>query len=982
MGRSWVGRPFAEVGASTVLVIALLSQAGTVQATREPRTGGQGVGSSDQTTHQAAVSGHTTRLVASAHAAQPRGSGARSTDLRTLFDKPPRKPAFGAAKVNQTLDQLEAAHVALEAAAQTKVNASPHASPPLTPVLATDSGRPAAALPIAVAGEAHLGSGGDEPPNSSVAAGPDDVLQVTNQTIQVANRSGLPLGSAALIDFFNLHPNGAPNTTFQSAPRVHFDTAHQRWIATEVAWDCGTDVFLNDTAKFGHGYLDYAISDTSDPLGSWTDSYYFWNDFLPDQPSSGASSDKLALASNLFAMGPGGAPSNPGCASGPFSEENFILMDWAQLGPHYSVAKLSFFDGGDDSQDALKVASGDTDPSPALRLIGSANGTFAGDTPGDVILIGITGSVAHNTLSFAGFNATLDGVVASFEVPPDPHQLGGSGLLTSVIDGGPDSVTYRGGGLTLSSTYPCQPDGDTQIRDCMRVLFLSDPDVTADPGEIGDTLLAADGFDISFGAVATLGDGSLVAVYTESSTTSDPTSYERHNLISDTWLQWSAQHLLTASAHGYAGTRWGSYLGIAADPQDANAAWVGDPYVIASGDWSTSLHEVSLDEGSGYFPISPVRVLSSRDGIGLTGAFSSNTPRTFAVAGIGGVPLNADAITGNLTVTGQTAAGYVSLTPDETANPASSTLNFPLGDNRANNATIALSPGGSLSAVYKAAAGEHVNLILDVTGYFLRGSGQHYFTMTPTRILDSRLGLGAATFHANVAQAFEVHGIAGIPAEATAITANLTVTSQTKSGYVSLTPTPDDNPTTSTINFPVGDTRANGLTIPIGPDGTVAAVYKASTGTANLILDVTGYYSAGSGGPAPGSPPLLFHALSPGRQIDTRQPLGGGDTGNAISGAQGIEPRNVGIGTHFGVPPTAMAITGNLTVTGQTGAGFVTLSPDANAAPSTSTINFPLGDTRANGVTVPLDSGSLSLVYRPTAGKTVQIILDITGYFQ
>ncbi|MBI2776449.1 MAG: hypothetical protein HYX57_04160, partial [Chloroflexi bacterium] len=47
----------------------------------------------------------------------------------------------------------------------------------------------------------------------------------------------------------------------------------------------------------------------------------------------------------------------------------------------------------------------------------------------------------------------------------------------------------------------------------------------------------------------------------------------------------------------------------------------------------------------------------------------------------------------------------------------------------------------------------------------------------------------------------------------------------------------------STLNFPAGDTRATGVTVTLGPDGSLAAVYKAASGaTVQLIFDVTGYY--------------------------------------------------------------------------------------------------------------------------------------------
>ncbi|HZL32849.1 MAG TPA: hypothetical protein VFC81_02595, partial [Verrucomicrobiae bacterium] len=205
--------------------------------------------------------------------------------------------------------------------------------------------------------------------------------------------------------------------------------------------------------------------------------------------------------------------------------------------------------------------------------------------------------------------------------------------------------------------------------------------------------------------------------------------------------------------------------------------------------------------------------------------------------------------------------------------------------------------------------------------------------------------------------------------------ANLTVTGQTKAGYVSLTPATDNNPGTSTLNFPVGDNRANGLTIPLAGDGTLAAVYKAASGTANLILDVTGYYSNAGGG-------LLFHPLNPGRRVDTRLAVGVGGLGNGLTGAQGTTPRSVGVEDHFGVPVGAAAITGNLTITAQTGAGYVSVTDALVAHPGTSTINFPLGDTRANGITAPLGSGDLWFVYQVLVGKHVHLILDITGYFE
>ncbi|HEY7451195.1 MAG TPA: glycosyl hydrolase family 18 protein [Candidatus Limnocylindria bacterium] len=146
------------------------------------------------------------------------------------------------------------------------------------------------------------------------------------------------------------------------------------------------------------------------------------------------------------------------------------------------------------------------------------------------------------------------------------------------------------------------------------------------------------------------------------------------------------------------------------DPSVRDAA--GNPVGPAGFTFSTA-------PAATYVPLNPSRILDTRVGTGLAGPFSANTPRTFQVTGQGGVPTSAVAVTGTLTVTGQSRAGYLYLGPTPLANPPSSTMNFPLGDTRATAVTVALGPGGTLSATYLAPAGSTTGLIFDVTGYFV-----------------------------------------------------------------------------------------------------------------------------------------------------------------------------------------------------------------------------------------------------------------------
>ena len=117
-----------------------------------------------------------------------------------------------------------------------------------------------------------------------------------------------------------------------------------------------------------------------------------------------------------------------------------------------------------------------------------------------------------------------------------------------------------------------------------------------------------------------------------------------------------------------------------------------------------------------YRPLLPARIVDSRSSLGLS-KLSAKVSKSFTVCGKGGVAANAMGVTGNLTVTGQTAAGYLYLSPTQDNAPATSTLNFPLGDVRANGVSSYL-PGSSLWVYYGASAGNTTDVVFDVTGWY------------------------------------------------------------------------------------------------------------------------------------------------------------------------------------------------------------------------------------------------------------------------
>ena len=372
-----------------------------------------------------------------------------------------------------------------------------------------------------------------------------------------------------------------------------------------------------------------------------------------------------------------------------------------------------------------------------------------------------------------------------------------------------------------------------------------------------------------------------------------------------------------------------------------------------------------------YYPLPPVRVLDTRKAVGLSGAFASGKTRSLAFAGVNGVPSNAIAVTGNLTVTQATVAGYVRF-GSSTAG-TSSTINFKAGDTKANGVTLGLAADGSLSGLYYTSSGKgSVHLIFDLTGYFVRdANGSTFVPVTPTRIVDTRIMKGiSAPLTSNKVATFSVAGLAGVPSNAIAVAGNATVTGQTGAGYVTVAPTiaAGGPPTSSTLNFPIGDNRANNVVVQLS-GGTLQVEYVGKSKTSvQLIFDVTGYFIPGLSG-------ATFVPVAPGRVVDSRITLG--FKGPLKSGASAP----FAVSGQVSVHPVAVAVVGNLTVTGQTSKGWLAAAP--GPVTSTSTLNFPIGDNRANGFVGLLGPGGiLTVTFGGSRGATTQVVVDILGYYR
>jgi hypothetical protein len=119
------------------------------------------------------------------------------------------------------------------------------------------------------------------------------------------------------------------------------------------------------------------------------------------------------------------------------------------------------------------------------------------------------------------------------------------------------------------------------------------------------------------------------------------------------------------------------------------------------------------------------------------------------------------------------------------------------------------------------------------------------FTVAPCRVLDTRDPAGpygGPALGAGQSRAFTLAGRCGIPASARAVTLNLTVTGPTAAGNLRLYPADQALPSTSTLNYSSGQTRANNAIVGLSPSGALAVRSAQAAGTVHVILDVTGYF--------------------------------------------------------------------------------------------------------------------------------------------
>ena len=164
-----------------------------------------------------------------------------------------------------------------------------------------------------------------------------------------------------------------------------------------------------------------------------------------------------------------------------------------------------------------------------------------------------------------------------------------------------------------------------------------------------------------------------------------------------------------------------------------------------SGSRQYSLTINPAGNGLQFYPLpAPVRLLETRTGFSgcVTPGNPINQNGTFTLPVQGactGIPANAAAVTGNITVV-PSAGGFLTLFPSSAAQPTVANSNFGAGEITNNVFTVGLGAGDGAFKIFTSAT---THVIADVTGYYAPpGTGGLYFhpLATPVRLLETRTG--------------------------------------------------------------------------------------------------------------------------------------------------------------------------------------------------------------------------------------------------
>jgi surface antigen len=360
-----------------------------------------------------------------------------------------------------------------------------------------------------------------------------------------------------------------------------------------------------------------------------------------------------------------------------------------------------------------------------------------------------------------------------------------------------------------------------------------------------------------------------------------------------------------------------------------------------------------------YRPVAPTRVLDTRTGHGAPAAkVAAGTSVAVQVSGRAGIPAGGvGTAVLNVTVTGPAAAGYLTSYPSGAARPGSRSVSFGAAATVSELVPARLGTDGKVR-LYASAT---THLLAEVVGWY--PTTGHLVPVTPTRVLDTRSGLGAPKVRVPAGGTVDlpVAGAGVVPATgASAVALDVSAAAPSAAGWLTAYPTGSARPVTAHVGY---DATASMTGMVVTRLGTGGKVTIHSTAQTDLLVDVVGWFRTGAD----------HVALAPARIVDTRTGVGapaakvaaGSTTTVAVLGRGGVP--TVGVG----------AVSVTLTAVGPTTTTALTAYPTGAARPASPSLTVPTARTRTNWVIVPVAADGTITVH---STAQTNVVVDVQGY--
>jgi hypothetical protein len=357
-----------------------------------------------------------------------------------------------------------------------------------------------------------------------------------------------------------------------------------------------------------------------------------------------------------------------------------------------------------------------------------------------------------------------------------------------------------------------------------------------------------------------------------------------------------------------------------------------------------------------------VTVLDTRSGIGAAaGQRPGGSYTEFQVTGVGGATgIPSSGVAAVLAdVTAVTTGGTV-----VTLNPmvGSSTPALYAAPNQTiSNATVMPVAANGRITIHTTGA---AHLVVDVQGYYTTagGAGDAFVPVAPTRVADTRSGLGGHTgrIAPGTSRTYTLTG-GVIPAGAQSALLDVIVTGATGNGWISAVP-PGTAGTRSVMDYGAG-TTSHAVSVRLGANGEATFTNNGASAV-DLVLTAVGYFSAQS---ATG---LGLRPLPTTRMFDSQ--TWGDRTPIAANATFTVQVR---------LPAGTIAVL-NLVVVDNKAAGHLRAWPVGGTEPSTSLTTYPsVGTGPRAGLAVVQVGASGQVTLRNASSGTAHVAVDLQGWF-